>query len=215
MLPIQSLPEILPANPLLLAAEWLAEATARCDQPNPNAMVLATCDARGRTSARVVLCKDIQPEPGLLRFYTNYESRKGHELADRPHAAVVFHWDHLHRQVRIEGPVQRTTAADSDQYFASRHRDSQLGAHASRQSQPVASHEQLQRQLDEVAVKFAGADVPRPDHWGGFALWAETVELWVEGQARLHDRARWTRRVETGPAGPRVAGNWSATRLQP
>lgn len=215
MLPLQSLPETLPANPLLLASEWLAEAIARSDQPNPNAMVLATCSADGRPSARVVLCKDIQPEPGLLRFYTNYDSRKGHELADRPRAAVVFHWDHLHRQVRIEGPVQRTTTADSDQYFASRHRESQLGAHASRQSQPVGSPAELRQQLHAVVARFGNAEVPRPDHWGGFELWAESVELWVEGAARLHDRARWTRRIETGPGGPRAAGNWTATRLQP
>ncbi|MGC4029601.1 MAG: pyridoxamine 5'-phosphate oxidase [Steroidobacteraceae bacterium] len=215
MLPTQALPEILPPNPLVLAAEWLAEATRRGDQPNPNAMVLATCDKAGHPAARVVLCKEIQPEPGLLRFYTNYDSRKGRELTAWPRAAVVLHWDHLHRQVRVEGCVRRTTAADSDQYFASRHRESQLGAHASLQSQPVESRALLQHRLDEVSAHFAGRDVPRPQHWGGFELWAETVELWVEGAARLHDRARWTRRVDVGPDGPRAAGPWSATRLHP
>ncbi len=215
MLPTQALPEILPSNPLVLAAEWLAEATRRADQPNPNAMVLATCDTAGQPAARVVLCKEIQPEPGLLRFYTNYESRKGRELTAHPRAAVVFHWDHLHRQVRVEGRVRRTTAEDSDQYFASRHRESQLGAHTSLQSQPVESRAHLRQRLDDVIARFAGKDVPRPAHWGGFELWAETVELWVEGAARLHDRARWTRRIEDGTDGPRVASPWSATRLHP
>lgn len=216
MLPLQSLPATLPDNPLLLAADWLAEAMRRRDKPNPDAMVLATCDAAGHPSARVVLCKKIEPVPGLVCFYTNYDSRKGRELSAQPRAAVVFHWDHQHRQLRIEGPVQRTSVADSDTYFGSRHRASQLGAHASHQSQPIASRQALQAQLAEVQARYPNqAPIPRPSHWGGFELWAEAVELWVEGEARLHERARWERRLEAGPAGLAVAGPWSATRLQP
>lgn len=209
------LPEVLPANPLHLAAEWLAEARHARQQPNPNAMVLATADAAGNPSARVVLCKDIQPEPGLVRFYTNYDSRKGSELAARPRAAVVFHWDALHRQVRVEGPVRRTSTIDSDRYFASRARESQLGAHASRQSRPIASAAALREQLAEVTARFAQTEVPRPGHWGGFELWAETVELWVEGAARLHDRARWTRSLDVDAGEISVSRPWTATRLQP
>lgn len=210
----QTLPEILPGNPLHLATDWLAEAVSRRLQPNPDAMVLATADASGNPSARVVLCKDIRPEPGVLHFYTNYDSRKGGELAARPRAAVVFHWDALRRQVRIEGPVRRTSAQDSDRYFASRARDSQLGAHASRQSRPIPTAAALREQLAQVQQQFGDSGIPRPQHWGGFELWAEAVELWVEGAARLHDRARWTRTLSADGDGFR-AGPWTATRLQP
>jgi pyridoxamine 5'-phosphate oxidase len=214
MVPEQSLPEPLPAEPLTLAASWLAEATRRRDQPNPNAMVLATC-AGGRPAARVVLCKEIDVASGLVRFVSNYDSRKGQELAANPRAALLFHWDHLHRQVRIEGHVVQADAADSDRYFASRHRDSQLGALASAQSRPVASAAALRAQLAAVRTRFPdGATVPRPANWGGYVMWVDTVELWVEGASRLHDRALWTRELAAGGATP-VAGLWSSTRLQP
>jgi len=116
----EMLPDPLPAEPLTLAQAWLARAWSERLQPNPNAMVLATTTPEGHPSARVVLCKDIQPTPGFIVFYTNYESRKGHELAANPRAAVVMHWDHLHRQIRIEGCVVKAPVADSDAYFASR-----------------------------------------------------------------------------------------------
>jgi pyridoxamine 5'-phosphate oxidase len=212
MKPRHALPEPLPAEPLGLVADWLAEAQSRGETPNPNAMVLATCNADGQPSARVVLCKDIEPGPGVVRFVTNYLSRKGRELAANPRAALVFHWDHLHRQARIEGIVRKADEQKSDRYFKSRARDSQLGAHASRQSEPVASRAALRAQLDEVRARFGDTgEVPRPSHWGIYELWADTVELWVEGDARLHDRARWIREppmVQPGHA-------WSATRLQP
>jgi pyridoxamine 5'-phosphate oxidase len=214
MVPEQSLPDPLPAEPLTLAAAWLAEATQRADQPNPNAMVLATCDATGRPSARVVLCKEIDPVAGSVRFVTNYDSRKGRELAANPRAALVFHWDHLHRQVRMEGQVAQAAAAESDSYFASRARESQLGAHASQQSQPIDSPAALQAQLDAVRARFGGP-VPRPPHWGGYVIWIEAVELWVAGTARLHDRARWTRELAVSCSARPVAGPWTATRLQP
>jgi pyridoxamine 5'-phosphate oxidase len=215
MVPEQSLPETLPAEPLALAGAWLEEATRRGDQPNPDAMVLATC-ADGRPSARVVLCKGIDAAAGAVRFVGNYNSRKARELAANPRAALVFHWDHLHRQVRMEGVVQPVSAADSERYFASRNRDSQLGAHASQQSEPVASQAALRAQLDAVRARYPeGAAVPRPAHWGGFVMWVDAVELWVEGAARLHDRARWSRELLPSASTIPTFGHWTSTRLQP
>jgi pyridoxamine 5'-phosphate oxidase len=213
MLTDQQLPDPLPFEPMALLAAWFAEALRRKDQPNPNAMVLATCDD-GQPSARVVLCKDIEPATGSLRFFTNYESRKGRELAANPRAALVFHWDHLQRQARLEGSVDKTSAADSDSYFASRPRDSQIGAHASRQSEPIASLHALRSQADAVARRHTGA-VPRPAHWGGYVFRARAVELWVAGAARLHERARWTREFFSAGGTLPAAGPWNVTRLQP
>lgn len=216
MVPEQSLPEALPAEPLTLAAAWLAQATQRRDQPNPNAMVLATCSTDGRPSARVVLCKEIDAASGTIRFVSNYHSRKGRELESNPRAALVFHWDHLHRQVRLEGIVQKASSIDSDSYFTSRHRDSQLGAHASAQSMPVAAASALRAQLDAVRARYPGTTiVPRPDHWGGYVMWVDAVELWVEGASRLHDRALWQRELALSCSATPVAGLWSSTRLQP
>jgi len=217
----ENLPDPLPLNPLVVAAQWLAKACADKAQPNPNAMVLATADAAGQPSARVVLCKDIVPDPGYIVFHTNYLSRKGSELSGNPRAAVVFHWDHVHRQVRVEGQVEALPAAESDEYFRSRAWQSRLGAWASQQSQPLVSLDALKSavaaQAKRFGIDYAGpgspepesvvADIPRPPHWGGYRLHAYAVELWVEGEFRIHDRARWTRSHPEGP--------WSATRLQP
>lgn len=219
------LPQPLPSEPLSLVAEWLDEATRRAVQPNPNAMVLATADRDGRPSARVVLCKRLQPQPGFLTFFTNYDSRKGHELAANPRAAVVMHWDALRRQVRIEGRIERSDDAESDAYFASRAWQSRLGAWASQQSEPVASREALVQAVADVAKRFgiaaplddtarAHVAIPRPPYWGGYRLWAEVVELWVEGAGRIHDRARWSRTV-AGSQGAFAPGPWTVTRLQP
>jgi pyridoxamine 5'-phosphate oxidase len=212
----------LPSSPLTLAAEWLAQAWRERRQPNPNAMVLATTTADGRPSARIVLCKDIAPDPGFVVFYTNYESRKGRELAANARAAVVMHWDYLHRQIRVEGRVVKAPAADSDAYFASRALESRVGAWASKQSQPISSRAELLSAVDAAAKRLGASApgpgdvaIPRPPHWGGFRLWAEAVELWVEGDARIHDRARWTRTLTPRGDGQFDAGAWSATRLQP
>jgi pyridoxamine 5'-phosphate oxidase len=222
----EHLPDPLPAEPLTLAADWLADAVRRAHQPNPNAMVLATADSRGQPSARVVLCKEILPQPGMLTFYTNYRSRKGRELESNARAAIVMHWDHQHRQLRIEGQVVRASEATSDAYFASRNWQSRLGAWASEQSQPLAARADLLKAVARTALRFAlpepveegqpdpGQRIPRPPHWGGYHLWAEAVELWVEGSARIHDRARWTRELARAGDGFR-AGPWSASRLQP
>jgi pyridoxamine 5'-phosphate oxidase len=214
MLPEQQLPDPLPEEPMTLLAAWLEEATRRQDQPNPNAMVLATA-VDGRPSARVVLCKEIDATSGTVRFFTNYLSRKGRELAANPRAALVFHWDHLHRQARLEGMVEKASAADSDTYFATRPRDSQIGAHASRQSEPLESLAALRAAAEAVRVRFGSGPVPRPPHWGGYVFWAEAVELWVAGAGRMHERARWEREVAVSCGARPVAGPWSVTRLQP
>lgn len=221
------LPDPLPAEPLLVVSRWLADAWAARSQPNANSMVLATSTPDGKPSARVVLCKDIVPQPGYIVFYTNYLSSKGRELQSNPRAAVVMHWDALHRQVRIEGLVTRAPASDSDTYFASRSWDKRLSARASAQSEPVASRAALEAAVAQEARRLgaptpgsAGVDenlkinIPRPPHWGGYRLWADAVELWSEGAARVHDRARWTRGLAV--SGDTFSpGAWSVTRLQP
>lgn len=213
--PTELLAEPLPPEPLQVASDWLAYAWKQGQQPNPNSMVLATVAPDGRPSARVVLCKQVVPQPGYVVFYTNYQSRKGKELAENPRAAVVMHWDHLHRQVRIEGVVARGTAEESDAYFASRALQSRIGAWASEQSEPVASRAELLTAVERETARFGDVAVPRPPHWGGFRLWADAVELWVEGEARIHDRARWTRSLKDLGQDRFEAGPWSATRLQP
>ena len=224
--PIEPLSECLPAEPLAVLERWLAEAWRERQQPNPNAMVLATSDGSGRPSARVLLCKEVVPRPGYLVFFTNYLSAKGRQLAQNPRAAAVLRWDHLHRQVCIEGPVVKAPLADSDVYFASRPWQSRLGAWASAQSEPTASREALRQSLAAAAHRFEAPVpghstaqeldvlIPRPPHWGGYHLWAESVELWVEGEARIHDRGRWTRTLAPCPDGFEP-GAWKATRLQP
>ncbi len=224
----ETLPDPLPANPLIVAAQWLAQARQDAAQPNPNSMVLATVDSGGHPSARVVLCKEIDAKLGRILFYTNYRSRKGRDLEANRRAAVVFHWDHRHRQVRAEGVVEPLSDAENDAYFRTRPWQSRLGAWASDQSQPVESREALGRSVAVMARRFGipydgpgspepadvAVDVPRPPNWGGFHVYADAVELWVEGEFRIHDRARWTRslpeRRDGGPDAP-----WSATRLQP
>jgi pyridoxamine 5'-phosphate oxidase len=223
-----ALPDPLPMDPMPLAADWLRHAIERKVQRNPNSMVLATTDAAGRPSARVVLCKEIVIEPGYLVFYTNYESRKGAELAARPWAAIVFHWDELRRQLRVEGPVATSPAAESDDYFASRPWQSRLAALASQQSAPIASRRELLEKLRATATRFgapnpesaddnagAGLRLPRPHGWGGYHLWAASVELWIEGEHRLHDRVRWTRELKPAGGSYSQVRPWQHQRLQP
>jgi len=222
------LPEPLPTDPLGIFDHWMTEALQKRLQPNPNAMVLATIGPEGEPTARVVLCKEVVPQPGYVVFYTNYHSLKGRQIAAHPRAAAVIHWDHLHRQIRLEGPIVQSPPAESDAYFASRPWQSRLGAWASEQSQPVQSRAQLKSAVEAAAKRFgtpvpeseaaatAGDQpVPRPPHWGGYRLWIEKIELWVEGAGRIHDRARWVRTLSARPDAAFDAGPWTATRLQP
>src|SRR5262245_53608308 len=209
------LPDPLPSEPMALAAAWLATALAARQQPNPDSMVLATSTASGQPSARVVLCKVLDAELGRVSFVTNYDSRKGRELAENARAALVFHWDHAHRQIRMEGVVVKAPGAESDAYFETRNWQRRIGAWASAQSQPLASREQLNQAVRAAAARFGapepgagnvndavGARIPRPPFWGGYHVWADSVELWVEGDARIHERARWTRSLTTTGAAP-------------
>lgn len=202
---------------MVLVEQWLADARAARDQPNSNAMTLATIGVDGQPAARVVLCKGFDPDTGVIDFYTNYQSRKGRDIDNNPRVAVVFHWDHQGRQVRIEGHAVRASAAQSDAYFASRPRNSQIGAWASEQSEPVASREAMVAQFEarsQALDKDPAATIPRPPHWGGYMIWPRACELWVEGAGRVHDRARFERDMAID--GDEItAGAWRASRLQP
>lgn len=220
------LPDELPSTPMPLLQAWLEEAATAAQTPNPNAFVLATAAVNGglaAPSARVVLCKAVHPAPGFIVFYSNYASAKARDLDKQPHASATFFWDEAGRQVRITGPVVKSPAQESDQYFASRSWRSRLGAWASEQSEPVASREVMFHKL-RAAWLAHGVDYPygngesatieRPPGWGGYRLWAASVELWVSGDARVHDRARWDRPLEREADGF-AGGAWTMTRLQP
>lgn len=208
------LPSNLPSDPMPLVADWLTQAREHKVQPNPDSMVVATSTPDGQPSARVVLCKKLVPDPGYAVFFTNYQSRKGAELAANPRVAAVLHWDTYARQVRLEGRVVLSPDAESDEYFASRALDSRIGAWASLQSQVLDSRTTLLKRVASEAARF-GTHVPRPPHWGGYRLWPDTVELWMEGPFRVHDRARWTRQLEPAGSDGFSAGPWLATRLYP
>jgi pyridoxamine 5'-phosphate oxidase len=207
------LPSSLPDDPMPLFAQWFEGARKARSQPNPDAMSLATVGPDGRPAVRIVLCKHLVVDPGYLVFFTNYESRKGRELDAARQAAVVFHWDAHGRQVRLDGRVERSPDAESDEYFASRALDSRIGAWASLQSQPLDGRTTLLKRVAAEAARF-GTQVPRPPHWGGYRLWPETVELWIEGPFRVHDRARWSRSL-TAAAEGYAPGAWQSTRLYP
>ncbi|HEX4261856.1 MAG TPA: pyridoxamine 5'-phosphate oxidase [Acetobacteraceae bacterium] len=178
------------ATPLALFRTWLAEAEA--SEPNdPVAMTLATATPDGRPSVRMVLLKGVD-DRGLV-FYTNRQSRKAAELDANQHAALLFHWKSLRRQVRVEGPVEHTTAAEADAYFASRARISRLGAWASDQSRPLPERAVLEQRLAELEARYPGNDVPRPPHWSGYRVRPEAWEFWQDMPYRLHDRTVFTR----------------------
>ena len=177
-------------EPIKIFKDWLEE--ARATEPiNPNAMTLATADAKGRPSARMVLLKDVDCE-GFV-FYTNLNSRKASELTVNPHAALCFYWRALAKQVRVEGTTELVTADEADAYFASRPKLSQLGAWASKQSQPLEGRMALERRVAKYTARFNIGSVPRPAFWSGFRLRPVQIELWKEEAFRLHDRTLYKR----------------------
>jgi len=181
---------------------WFEE--ARESEPNdPNAMTLATADGQGHPSARMVLLKDFD-EAGFV-FYTNLESRKGRDLAENPHAALLFHWKSLRRQVRVEGPVTPVSAGEADEYFASRPRGSRIGAWASDQSRPMEGMFVLERRVAEFTARFGIGEIKRPPHWSGFRVAPERIEFWRDGKFRLHERLVFIRAGE----------GWRTERLFP
>ncbi len=190
-------------DPFVEVRRWLAVAVDG-GISQANAMTLATVDERGRPAARIVLLKDIDAR-GFV-FFTNYDSRKGRDLASHPYAAIVLFWEPLHRQIRIEGTVEKVDPLESDAYFVSRPRGSQIGAVASPQSQPIASREWLEQQVAEVAAKHhEQAELPRPAFWGGYRVVPDMIELWQGQNSRLHDRVRYQLRD----------GRWLRDRLAP
>jgi pyridoxamine 5'-phosphate oxidase len=191
-------------DPLVLFDAWIREARDSGAVLEPNAMALATVDADGRPSARMVLLKEVGPD-GAFVFYTNRESRKGAELAERPEAALVFWWEALERQVRIEGAVEETTEADTAAYYATRPRESRIGAWASRQSRVISGRPELEAQFHDADAAHPGDDVPVPPWWGGYRVAPRAIEFWQGRTGRLHDRLRY----ERGGDG------WSRVRLQP
>ncbi|MCL4737298.1 MAG: pyridoxamine 5'-phosphate oxidase [Burkholderiaceae bacterium] len=195
-------------DPLRQFQHWMRQAIEG-QLPEPTAMTLATVGADGRPSTRVVLVKGID-ERGLV-WYTNYDSRKGRELAAHPFAALQFHWVELERVVRIEGRVERTSEAESDAYFTSRPLDSRLGAWASPQSQVIASRAVLVANAAKASARFV-LDPPRPPHWGGFRLVPDRWEFWQGRKSRLHDRLRYRHPDDGEAAGP---AGWVRERLAP
>lgn len=191
-------------NPFQIVRDWLSEAR-ESEINDPNAMALATVDARGMPNARTVLLKDI--EEGAFVFYTNYESAKADEIAATGTAAFVIHWKSLRRQIRARGHVTREDGPQADRYYASRPLQARIGAWASQQSRPLESRAGLAAEVDRFTQE-KGADPARPPYWGGFRITPVELEFWADGPNRLHDRFRWTRDAPTDE-------NWTVTRLNP
>lgn len=192
----------LARDPMDQFRRWFADASNSSIR-EPCAMTLATATPDGAPSARIVLMRGFDGRG--FTFYTNYEGRKGRELASNPRAALVFYWDSLERQVRIEGSVSKVAKEESDEYFAGRPRGSRLGAWASEQSREIEGREVLEERLRDLEGEYPGEEVPRPPFWGGFRVYHERVEFWQGRESRLHDRLLYTRSGE----------GWDVSRLQP
>lgn len=192
------------ANPFHQFGKWFQEAM-QAELPEPNAMTLATATTAGRPSARIVLLKGFD-EKGFV-FFTNYESRKGQEMLENPQAALVFFWQGLERQVRIEGRIAKVQSEESTAYFQSRPKGSQIGAWASPQSRSIGSRAELEANVQALEEKYALAEVlPRPEHWGGYVVQPDLIEFWQGRPSRLHDRIQYVRQAD---------GTWKIERLAP
>jgi len=190
-------------DPFAQFEQWLDAAKATKAITEPTAMCLATADAAGEPSARMVLLKGVDAR-GFV-FYTNFESHKGRDLLENPNAALCFYWMPLGRQVRIEGKVEQVSAAEADAYFQSRPRDSRIGAWASKQSRPMSGKAELIEAVAKETLRFGVGEVPRPPYWSGFRVIPSVIEFWQEGKFRIHDREVFTRKGE----------GWEITRLYP
>ncbi len=194
--------EGLPEHPMELFKKWLKEAL-ESDVPEPNAMVLSTVDKSGYPNSRTVLLKGVEDES--IRFFTNYESKKGKEILHNAHVSVVFWWRELERQVRIRGVAERVSEKESSDYFESRPRESQIGAWASSQSDEIPSRNSIEERYREVKEKYSGKVIPKPPFWGGFDISIQEIEFWQGRPGRLHDRIKYRK----------LNSNWERKRLAP
>ena len=211
-------------NPLLLLQSWLNEAMELDLQPNPDTMAIATSNSQGLPNVRMVLCKEINTEEGYVVFYTNYNSVKSLEIKENPKCSALFHWDKLGYQIRIRGEILQSPDEENDTYFASRHLGSQVGAWASNQSNPVEDREALDDQFKKILDRFnlTGESItrneqkiPRPPNWGGYRLWIEEIEFWLNQKDRLHDRLHFRRALTISSEGIETEKKWTVKRLQP
>ena len=211
-------------NPLLLLQSWLNEAMELDLQPNPDTMAIATSNSQGLPNVRMVLCKEINTEEGYVVFYTNYNSVKSLEIKENPKCSALFHWDKLGYQIRISGEILQSPDEENDTYFASRHLGSQVGAWASNQSNPVEDREALDDQFKKILDRFNLTSesitrneqkIPRPPNWGGYRLWIEEIEFWLNQKDRLHDRLHFRRALTISSEGIETEKKWTVKRLQP
>ena len=223
---MKRLPRPLPADPLPVVEQWLAAVSASGRLRNPTAMALATADTEGRPAVRMVLLKQLSVAAGFAVFYTHYGSRKGQELDVNARAAGALYWEELGAQVRLEGPVVRSPDDESDAYFATRPRGSQINALVSEQSAPLEDFDAFLRTTRETVDELGGAPDPanpeadgaallRPPYWGGYRLWLDGVELWLAGTDRCHERVRYERSLSREDAWTFSGGPWGSQCLQP